>query len=94
MQQPLTVQVSHILHDEQLKQIQAHVVQSTLEAIDEALRQVGQKDLMNKKETAAYLGISVETLERMVRDGLPVHQKYERTYFFLKSEILEYISKI
>lgn len=90
-QVPLKVEINHVLDEGQTKQIQSHVVKHTLAAIDEALRQAGHKELMNKKEAAAFIGVSLETLERMISDGLPVHQHYERTYLFLKSEILEFI---
>lgn len=93
-QVPLKVEINHVLDEGQTKQIQAHVVKHTLQAIDEALRKTGHKEIMNKKETAEFLGVSPETLERLIRDKLPIHQKYERTFFFLKSEILEYIANI
>lgn len=50
-----------------------------------------EKEVLSKKETAEFLGISVATLTNwMKRQKIPYH-KVERRVFFLKEEILEWI---
>lgn len=48
------------------------------------------EELLNRKETAAFLRISLVTLNDWVNRGLPSHKQRGRVYFE-KKEVLEYI---
>ena len=47
-------------------------------------------NLLNRKEIAKFLRISLVTLTDWMKRGLPSHKQRGRVYF-LKSEVLEYI---
>ncbi len=49
-------------------------------------------DLLNRKEIAKFLRISLVTLTDWMKRGLPSHKQRGRVYF-LKSEVLEYIKE-
>ncbi len=49
-------------------------------------------DLLNRKEIAIFLRISLVTLTDWIKRGLPCHKQRGRVYF-LKSEVLEYIKE-
>lgn len=49
-------------------------------------------DLINRKEVAIRLAISLVTLTDWMKRGLPSHKQRGRVYF-VKSEVLEYIRK-
>lgn len=51
-----------------------------------------EEDLLNRKEVARLLKISLVTLTDWVKRGLPSHKQRGRVYF-VKSEVLQYISK-
>ncbi len=49
-------------------------------------------DLLNRKEIAKFLRISLVTLTDWMKRGLPSHKQRGRVYF-LKSEVLDYIKE-
>lgn len=76
-------------YDEKLKQ---EVMGTITEAVQEA-RQQTQIDspwLSSKQATSKWLGVSVETLNALILQGMPLHQQTGK-YFFNKSEITNYI---
>jgi predicted DNA-binding transcriptional regulator AlpA len=50
----------------------------------------GEAPLLNRKEIAGYLRISLVTLHDWMNRGLPCHRKGGRV-FFLKAEVLEWV---
>ncbi len=49
-------------------------------------------DLLNRKEIAKFLRISLVTLTDWMKRGMPSHKQRGRVYF-LKAEVLEYIKE-
>jgi predicted DNA-binding transcriptional regulator AlpA len=49
-----------------------------------------EKELINRKEVAKLLQISLVTLTDWMKRGLPFHKQRGRVYF-IKSEVLQYI---
>lgn len=90
---PLKVEVSHTLSKEQLDSISSQVIQTTLEALEEAKRTAGIKQLLNKKEACAFLTCSPQQLELYISKGLKYHRIGQRTYYFDRDEILDFIKK-
>lgn len=90
---PVKVEVSHTLSKEQLDSISLQVYQTTLEALEEAKRTVGMKQLLNKKETCEFLDCSPQQLELFISKGLKYHRVGERTYYFDRDEIMTFIKQ-
>ena len=51
-----------------------------------------ENDLINRKEVAKLLQVSLVTLTDWMKRGLPYHKQRGRVYF-LKSEVLDYIRR-
>lgn len=51
-----------------------------------------ENDLVNRKEVAKLLRVSLVTLTDWMKRGLPFHKQRGRVYF-VKSEVLDYIQK-
>ncbi len=51
-----------------------------------------EEDLLNRKEIAKFLRISLVTLTDWMKHGLPSHKQRGRVYF-MKSEVMEYIKQ-
>jgi predicted DNA-binding transcriptional regulator AlpA len=51
-----------------------------------------EDDLLNRKEIAKFLRISLVTLNDWMKRGLPSHKQRGRVYF-MKSEVLDYIKE-
>jgi excisionase family DNA binding protein len=51
---------------------------------------LADEQLITRKETAAYLKISLVTLNDWMKRGLPFHRKRGRV-LFIKSEVLQYM---
>lgn len=49
------------------------------------------KEILNLDECASFLGKSVHTLKKYVKDRVVPHYKKEGSVYFFKSEILEWI---
>lgn len=90
---PLKIEVSHTLDEQQRKQISEQVYQTTVEAIEQARRAVGIKQLLNKKEACQFLGCSPQQLELFITKGLKYHRIGRRTYYFDRDEIMTFIKK-
>jgi hypothetical protein len=50
----------------------------------------GEEKLLNRKEIAGFLRISLVTLTDWIKRGLPSHKQGSRVYF-MKSEVLDFI---
>jgi predicted site-specific integrase-resolvase len=48
--------------------------------------------LLDRKEIAAFLKISLVTLNRWTKLGLPCH-KLDRKVYFIKTEVMDYLKK-
>lgn len=90
---PLRVQIEHTLSNEQLEAFRQPVLQTFLEALEEAKRAVGMKQLLNKKEACEFLSCSPQQLEQFMRDGMQCHRLGKRTYYFDREEIIAFIKK-
>lgn len=53
-------------------------------------REAPDEDLLNRKEVANFLRISLVTLTNWMKRGLPSHKQRGRVYF-MKSEVMNYI---
>lgn len=51
---------------------------------------LGRKAILNAKEAASYLGVSVDKLYRMIKAGLP-HFRNVRRYFFERQAINDWV---
>ena|ERR1700753_1442503 len=49
-----------------------------------------QEPLLNRKQIAAFLNISLVTLHKRMKKGLPFHKNGGRVYF-LRSEVVQYV---
>ncbi len=76
-------------YDEHLKQ---EVMSTIIEAVNEARQQTGIDSpwLSSKRSCAKYLGVSVEVLNALVLQGMPIHQQTGKN-FFNKKEITQYL---
>ncbi len=50
------------------------------------------ENLLNRKETAKFLRISLVTLTDWIKRGLPSHKQRGRVYF-IKSEVIQYLKE-
>lgn len=67
---------------------------ATLHIIDEAVSRAlatARPEYLTRKQLAAELGITVQTLATFEAEGLPGHQIGPRTYRFVRSEVDEWI---
>ncbi len=55
-------------------------------------REKGEEPLLNRKEIANVLRISLVTLTDWMKRGLPCHKQRGRVYF-MRSEVLDYLKK-
>ncbi|WP_276862592.1 helix-turn-helix domain-containing protein [Anaerococcus tetradius] len=53
---------------------------------------ITEKDFLNKKEMAAWLDMSPNTLNKLVEEGLPVY-RWSRKVYFLKDDVKEFFRK-
>ncbi len=53
---------------------------------------VEQDDFLNRKQIASILNISMTTLHKWCKQGLPRHQQHGRVYF-IKSEVFKYLKE-
>ncbi|MCV3315837.1 hypothetical protein NVV78_07770 [Pediococcus ethanolidurans] len=76
-------------YDEHLKQ---EVMSTITEAVNEVRQQTGIDSpwLSSKQATAKWLGVSVETLNALILQGMPIHQQTGKN-FFSKAEITQYL---
>lgn len=51
------------------------------------------KEMLSKKEVAAYLGVSVSTIDRKMKSKEIPYHKLGRTVRFSKKEIEEYLER-
>ena len=76
-------------YDEHLKQ---EVMSTITEAVQEARRQtaIDSPWISSKRTCARWLGVSVETLNALILQGMPIHQQTGKN-FFNKKEITQYL---
>lgn len=53
---------------------------------------ITEKDFLNRKEMAAWLDMSPNTLDKLVEEGLPVY-RWSRKVYFLKEDVKEFFRK-
>ncbi len=53
---------------------------------------ITEKDFLNRKEMAAWLDMSPNTLDKLVEEGLPVYRRSRKVYF-LKEDVKEFFRK-
>lgn len=87
----LSVEISHVLSEEQLDQIAEQVLKTTLEAIEQAKQSASYKRLLSRKQACEFLGISPQTLQQFVIDGLPEHRASEKIYYYDRDEVIAFI---
>lgn len=51
---------------------------------------IGDKDLLNKEEVKAYLGVGAESIDKMIIDGLPRYNLVGKRVYFLKQDIIDF----
>ena len=69
------------------------------EAVKDCLGEMGkpsevnkEEPLLGRKEIAAFLKISLVTLNRWTKLGLPCH-RLDRKVYFIKTEVMDYLKK-
>lgn len=87
----LSVEISHVLSEEQLNQIAEQVLKTTLEAVEQAKESASYKRLLSRKEACKFLGVSPQVLQQFVIDGLAEHKASERIYYYDRDEIISFI---
>jgi excisionase family DNA binding protein len=50
-----------------------------------------QKEVLNAKEAAAFLGVSAKTVYEKALDGILPHQRLGSRYIFLRSELIRFL---
>lgn len=50
-----------------------------------------QKEVLNVKEAAAFLGVSSKTVYAKASDGILPHQRIGSRYIFLRSELIRFL---
>lgn len=50
---------------------------------------IAEREFLNKTEMAAWLDMSVNTLDKMVEEGLPIY-RWSRKVYFLKDDVKEF----
>ena len=74
-----------------------HLMQSTIRQEIQAALQMPvtgtgiQEELWDRKKAASFLGISEQTLVKLVLEGKIIAQRSGRKYHFLKSNILNFL---
>lgn len=53
---------------------------------------VAEREFLNKKEMAAWLDMSENTLNKLVEEGLPIY-RWSRKVYFLKDDVKEFFKK-
>ena len=53
---------------------------------------IAEREFLNKKEMAAWLDMSENTLNKLVDEGLPIYRWYRKVYF-LKDDVKEFFKK-
>lgn len=53
---------------------------------------IAERDFLNKKEMAAWLDMSENTLNKLVEEGLPIY-RWSRKVYFLKDDVKEFFIK-
>ena len=87
----MTLEISHVLSDEQLDQIAEQVLKTTLEAIEQAKQSASYKRLLSRKQACEFLGVSPQVLQQFVMDGLQEYRASERIYYYDRDEILQFV---
>ncbi|WP_106460129.1 helix-turn-helix domain-containing protein [Anaerococcus sp. Marseille-P3915] len=53
---------------------------------------IAEREFLNKKEMAAWLSMSENTLDNLVKEGLPIY-RWSRKVYFLKDDVKEFFRK-
>lgn len=53
---------------------------------------IAEREFLNKKEMAAWLDMSENTLNKLVDEGLPIY-RWSRKVYFLKDDVKEFFIK-
>lgn len=53
---------------------------------------IAEREFLNKKEMAAWLSMSENTLDNLVKEGLPIY-RWSRKVYFLKDDVKEFFKK-
>lgn len=53
---------------------------------------IAEREFLNKKEMAAWLDMSENTLNKLVEEGLPIY-RWSRKVYFLKDDVKEFFKK-
>ena len=77
----------------ELTEIVSHVVRMELQELvnNPVLGDSFTDELWDRKQAAAFLGVSEQTLTKVYLEGKLVGQKSGRKYHFLKSSILKFL---
>lgn len=85
-------EVKILLADDQESEFKKYLYQLTLDVLNQARKDLHMdRDLLNKKEMASWLGISQVKLDELIREGMPISILGERTFFLSKQEVRNWI---
>lgn len=85
-------EVKILLADDQESELKQYFYQLTLDTLSQAKKDLSMdRDLLNKKEMGAWLGISQVKLDELIREGMPISILGERTFFLSKQEVRNWI---
>ncbi len=68
-------------------------MKNRINQLEEDLSKTRGAQKMNRKELLEFTNVSVATLQRYLKQGLPVHGSPKKQVFF-KSEVLDFLRKI
>jgi excisionase family DNA binding protein len=80
---------------EELQQLMQSTIRQEIEAaLQTPVTGAGiQEELWDRKQAASFLGISEQTLVKLVLEGKIIAQRSGRKYHFLKSNILNFLRR-
>ena len=80
---------------EELQQLMQCTIRQEIEAVLQTpVTGAGiQEELWDRKQAASFLGISEQTLVKLVLEGKIIAQRSGRKYHFLKSNILNFLRR-
>ena len=80
-----------MLDEQQSNELKKYIFEITREAVEKATKDIGaNKDFLNQREMADWIGVSVNTLKAYVREGLPIIILGGRN-FYSKCEVSKFL---
>lgn len=85
-------EVKIMLSGDQEESFKQYLYEIAIDTITKARKDSSvDKDLINKKELGAWLGLSPQKINELISQGMPMAVLGEKTFFFSKVEVRKWI---